>query len=90
MFLENSRYFKQPTVETATADGRTVVALKLRSLPEQDGSPHTVEDHDRLDVLAQQQYGDGTKFWHIADANTELQANDLVAETGATLELPET
>ena len=90
MFLENSRYFKQPTVETATADGRTVVALKLRSLQEQDGSPHTVEDHDRLDVLAQQKYDDGTKFWHIADANTELQANALVAETGAALELPET
>lgn len=89
MFLENSRYFKQATVETTT-DGRTVAALKLRSLPGQEGTPHVVQDHDRLDVLAQEQSGDGTKFWHIADANTELQANDLVADTGATFELPET
>ena len=49
-----------------------------------------MQQHDRLDVLAQQNYGDGTKFWHIADANTELEANDLVAEPGATVNLPET
>lgn len=90
MFLENSRYFNQPTAETTTADGRTVLALKLRSLPEEDGLAHGVQDHDRLDVLAHEQYDDGTKFWHIADANTELQANDLVAEAGATVDLPET
>ena len=89
MFLENSRYSQQPTVDATTREGRTVLALKLRSLPEQDGLPHTVQDHDRLDILAQQEYDDGTKFWHIADANTELQANDLVAEPGTTVSLPE-
>ena len=90
MFLENSRYHKQPTVEATTRDGRTVQALKLRKLPAEGGRPHAVKQHDRLDVLAQQQSNDGTKFWHIADANTELQANDLVAEPGATINLPET
>lgn len=90
MFLENSRYHQQPTAEATTRDGRTVQVLKLRKLPAQAGQPHQVRDHDRLDVLAQQQSGDGTKFWHIADANTELQANDLVAEPGATLNLPAT
>ena len=49
-----------------------------------------VQEHDRLDILAQQKYDDGTKFWHIADANTELQANDLLAEAGTTFNLPET
>jgi len=90
MFLENSRYYGQATVETITADGRTVRALKLRSLPAEEGSSRTVQEHDRLDTLAQDRYGDATKFWHIADANTELQANDLTAEPGATLNLPET
>jgi hypothetical protein len=28
-------------------------------------------------VIAQRKYSDGTKFWHVADANTELEANDL-------------
>jgi hypothetical protein len=88
MFLENSRYFQQPTVEVPALEGRTVLALKLRKLPNPAGTPHTVQDHDRLDVLAQQHHEDGTKFWHIADANTELQANDLVSETGRSIKLP--
>jgi hypothetical protein len=90
MFLENSRYHKQPAVEVKTNEGRTVQALKLRKLSPQAGRPHAAQQHDRLDVLAQQNYGDGSKFWHIADANTELEANDLVAEPGATINLPET
>jgi hypothetical protein len=90
MFLDNSRYYRQATVETTSSNGRTGLALKLRSLPVVTGSPHTVQEHDRLDILAQDQYDDATKFWHIADANTELEANGLVAEAGATLNLPET
>jgi hypothetical protein len=37
-----------------------------------------VKGTDRLDVMAQRQYSDGTRFWHIADANTELEASKLV------------
>jgi hypothetical protein len=90
MFLENSRYSQQPTAEVTIREGRTALALKLRKLPSPSGEPHTVQDHDRLDVLAQDIYTDGTKFWHIADANTELQANDLVAEPGTMMTLPPT
>jgi hypothetical protein len=89
MFLENSRYYRQPTAEVATRDGRIALALKLRKLPRPGSAPHLVQERDQLDILAQQKYDDGTKFWHIADANTELQANDLVAEPGATIQLPE-
>lgn len=88
MFLENSRYYKLPTVETTTGDGRAVVALKLRPLPAPPAEPHIVKDNDQLDVLAHHHHADGTKFWHIADANTALQANQLVAETGATILKP--
>ena len=89
MFLENSRYHQQATVEVTLPDDRTALALKLRKLPTTEGSSHIVQQHDRLDVLAQQTYADGTKFWHVADGNAELQANDLVAEPGASLNLPE-
>ena len=88
MFLENSRYYKVPTVETTTQDGRTVTALKLRPLPKPNGVLHEVKDSDQLDIIAHQQYADGTKFWHIADANTALEASELVAETGASLLKP--
>jgi hypothetical protein len=30
--------------------------------------------------MAQRKYSDGTRFWHVADANTELEANNLVRE----------
>ena len=88
MFLENSRYVKVPTVEATTADGRKTTAVKLRPLAATAGEPHTIKDNDQLDVLAQQQYADGTKFWHIADANTALDATALVRVAGDTLLKP--
>jgi hypothetical protein len=88
MFLDTSRYAKIDTVATTTRDGRPVTAIKLRPLPAPSGSAYSVNDNDRLDLLAQKHYSDGTKFWHIADANTAQQANDLTATTGDTLNLP--
>ena len=78
MFADNSRYAHVKTVEAETEDGRTVAAVALRRLPAVAGTPTVVAGADRLDVMAQRKYGDGTRFWHIADANTELEANDLV------------
>ena len=42
-----------------------------------------------INVLSDPQYQDPTRFWHIADANTELQANDLVCEPGQVIQVPE-
>ena len=80
MFLSNSRYFGLKTVITLDAKGRPVTAVTLRRLPFVAGTETLVKDHDRLDVMAQRRYSDPTKFWHIADANTELDANDLVTQ----------
>lgn len=84
MFLKTSRYYK---VETLESGGKT--ALKLRRLPQIDGAPFQVKSSHRLDIIAQQQYKDPTMFWHIADANSKLEANDLVEETGRIIEIPE-
>lgn len=80
MFIENSRYIDVKTVDVETENGRVVSAIKLRRLPYAAGAPTVVKGNDRLDVMAQRQYSDGTKFWHIADANTELEANKLVTQ----------
>lgn len=88
MFLENSRYVNVPTVETTLRDGRAVTALKLRPLAPTSGEPYPVKDNDQLDVLALGTTGDGTQFWRIADANTALEANQLVAEPGEFIALP--
>ena len=80
MFDANSRYIKCPVVEVETAKGEKVNAVKLRRVPFTSGDLTEVKGTDRLDIMAHRQYKDGTKFWHIADANTELEANELVEQ----------
>ena len=88
MFLANSRYVNVATVETTTSTGERAVALKLRRLVPVTGTPHQVEQGERLDLHAFAINGDGTQFWHVADANTALDGRDLVASPGETLILP--
>lgn len=89
MFLETSRYYKIPQVEARARNGRTTKAVKLRRLPPTAGTITTVNKDDRLDVIAHRQYNQSDRFWHIADANTELEANDLVRESGQSVKIPE-
>jgi hypothetical protein len=89
MFTESSRYFQLRTVEVTTADGREVRAVVLRRLPYVPGKRTVVRGNDRLDVMASRLYKDATLFWHIADANTDLDARELVAETGRLILVPE-
>ena len=88
MFLSNSRYTGLATITLRTRDGREVTAVKLRRLPTPTASAYTVLAADRLDIVARRRYEDGTRYWHIADANTELEAADLV-EPGRVIEVPE-
>lgn len=90
MFLDASRYARVAQDETTTRDGRRVTALRLRRLPPTAGDDLAVKDNDRLDLLAQSTYGDGTRFWRIADANSRLDAGELTAVTGRNLKLPKT
>lgn len=89
MFAESSRYFQLRTVEVKTPDGRDVRAVVLRRLPYVAGRPAVVRGNDRLDVMAGRAFNDPTLFWHIADANTELDSRELVAETGREILVPE-
>lgn len=89
MFLESSRYNKIKTVDVIMKDGRAVKAVTLRRLPFIHGKHTMIKGNERLDIIAQRRYNNPTMFWHIADANTELQANDLVKETGRIIKMPE-
>ncbi|GLR87954.1 hypothetical protein [Bradyrhizobium iriomotense] len=88
MFLKNSRYYGLPTVIAHDRSGDEVVAVKLRRLPAVVGDPFTVQGHDRLDVICDLQYGDATRYWHIADANTEFEADELVRVAGRVIAVP--
>ncbi len=76
-FLPSSRYAALPTVEAPAPNGKAVTIVKLRRLPPTDGDATVIASHDRLDILAHEHYGDSSEFWHIADANTELDAAEL-------------
>ncbi len=89
MFLENSRYTKTKIIKVTLDNGKEVSAVRLRKLAITRGQYHNVKQNDRLDILAGKHYDDATKFWHIADANTELEANDLVAEMNVDILVPE-
>ena len=88
MFTDTSRYAGLPTVTVKTHDGREVTAVKLRRLDSPTASPYTTVGTDRLDVMAGRNYGDGARFWHLADANTELQAGSLVKRPGRVIWVP--
>lgn len=77
MFLENSRYFGQATMVVKLNDSRSAVALQPRVLPSAEGVSTPLQRHDRLDVIALRHYQDATRFWHVADANTQTDSRRL-------------
>lgn len=89
MFTKNSRYYGIETVTGRDPNGKEIRAAKLRRLPATNGQSLTVHDGDQLDVMSKRLYRDGTRYWHIADANTELEANTLVSEANRDIEVPE-
>lgn len=97
MFLPESRYAKLAQCQVTLPDGTVATAVKLRMLPQVSGDPTPMTADDRLDIIAGQEYGDGTMFWHIADANTELNAAKLLQpwlpddpnEAQITIQVPE-
>ncbi len=90
MFLANSRYAKVAIVESTTSTGEKVTALVLRRLTPVVGEAKAVTAGDRLDLIAQARYGDATQFWHVADANTELDSRTLVENPGDEVNIPRT
>jgi len=88
MFLRNSRYFGLATVIERDRSGRPVAAVKLRRLPTTDGDDHLVQGHDRLDAMSENLYRNATRYWHVADANTELKADALTARAGRLIKVP--
>jgi hypothetical protein len=89
VFAKNSRYKDLPTVSVMADDGTTVTAVKLRVAGEPRSRPAVVTQGDQLDVIAQRRHKAATRYWLIADANTELEANSLTGEAGRIIQAPD-
>ena len=87
-FRKSSRYYNQKIITITNKQGQKVPALSLRIIPLTKGKKQIVKQIDRLDIISQQEYNDPTKFWYIADANTELDATKLVSKKIQTIVVP--
>ena len=79
MIFKGSRYQNTGSYPVAGADGRPGSALKIRFIPPTPaGFRHTFTADERLDLVAYKFYRDPEKSWLIADANTEMDPEDLL------------
>ena len=95
LFPPTSRYF---TVEAATReerDGRVIVYLGRRFLPQPERfallQEHVVTQGERLDNITARYLDDPEQFWRLADANRAMRPDELTETIGRRLRvtLPE-
>ena len=90
-FPTDSRYYGYGVLQYAAPDGQTIPYLTRRIVP-QPGAPnyatinqYTVQQGDRLDMIAAKYLGDPLMAWLISDANGAMKPHDLVATPGRVL-----
>lgn len=90
-FGANSRYHGVPTRTCAGPDGRPVTYLERRFVPAPQtaltAQLHTVQQGDRLDLLAARAIGDPEQWWKIADANGAMAPEQLTEQPGRVLRI---
>ena len=90
MFLPNSRYQDLPRATLVGPDGREIVYVRRRFVPNarSEGVQHTVTQGDRLDNVTARTLGDPEAFWRICDANRALRPDELTEVVGRVLQIP--
>ena len=92
MFPKTSRYYEVQTATWESADGREIVYLCRRFLPDVSDvtilAEHTVAQGERLDNITALYLGDPEQFWRLCDANVCLHPDELTAEVGRRLQIP--
>jgi len=91
LFQQNSRYYGIETSTMKTQEGRTVIYLRRRFLPQPEKlafiQEHSVHQDDRLDNLAAKYFGDPLLFWRICDANSAIKPDELIETIGRILRI---
>ncbi len=89
-----SRYYLIGTNTLNLPDGKHIVYLRRRFLPQPEGFSalflHTVVEGERLDIIAAQDLGDAELFWRLCDANRAMLPEELeTVGTRLLITLPE-
>jgi hypothetical protein len=86
MFLPTSRHYRLPTAELERPDGRQIVYVTRRFIPQPERfvlqQEHLVVAGERPDHLAHRYLGDAEQFWRLCDANAVIDPNELTREPG--------
>lgn len=90
-FPPSSRYYGIATTVYIGKDSRSKVYLKRRVVPAPERfstvSEYSVQEADRLDLLAARYLGNPELYWRICDANGALRPNELVDVVGTRLRI---
>jgi hypothetical protein len=80
-FGPTSRYHGLGTVMLQTPDGRAVVHLRRRLVPQPERfqllHEYEVAQGERLDLIAARRLGDPELFWRLCDANGAVRPAEL-------------
>jgi hypothetical protein len=91
MFPRTSRYYGIEIASYITAEGKEIVYLRRRFLPDNTKmtviAQHTVTQGERLDNITARYLGDPEQFWQICDANNEMRPDDLTKEIGSVIRI---
>ena len=89
MFFKGSRYEQVAAAEIDGPYGRRLRYKKTRFIgPATPQRLHVITQSERLDLLAHQYFRDSERFWRICDANFALWPDDLLAQPGRSIVIP--
>lgn len=89
LFASTSRYYGLPTATLALPQGRSIVYVERRFVPQPESfqliQQHTVTQGERVDNIAARFLGDPELFWRLCDANRAMRPEDLTKTPGRVL-----
>jgi len=91
LFPPSSRYHGLETATLTTLDGKTVIYLKRRFVPQPETlallQEHVVTEGERLDNITAHYLGDPEQFWQVCDANRAMRPDELTETIGRRLRI---
>ena len=91
LFTITSRYCTVETTQLTTANGKRIVYLKRRCMPQPENfatlQEHRVVEGDRLDNITAKYLGDPEQFWRICDANNAMEPEELTDQAGSLIRI---
>jgi hypothetical protein len=90
-FSFTSRYYGLETVKQETGDGKIVVYLRRRFIPQPERftllQEHLVSEGERLDNITANYLSDPEQFWRLCDANRAMRPDELTETVGRRLRI---